>query len=186
MKAKVLAENSLLILLFWRFSQSRINSKAISHMKNSWKVLPFHINSNDAGCKEYSQRNGTAKASSGKSLISVLVCSLTVDRMVCILCYQTRIDSSITVSLGFKKDVHSVRQVFREKRAISNNRFYLRSWIKFLFPSFRTSNLLLNSIGRVSLIIGLNMTFFECLWPQKRKRLSWEVAVALVFLMVCS
>jgi hypothetical protein len=94
MKAKVLAENSLLILLSCKFSQPRISSKAISHMKNSWKVLPFHINSNEAGCREYSQRNGTAKASSGKSFISVFVCFLRVDRMVCILCYQTRVDGN--------------------------------------------------------------------------------------------
>jgi len=114
MKARVLAENSLVILLFWRFSQPRINSKAISHMKNSWKVLPFHIISNEFGCREYSQRNGTAKASNGNSFISVFACFLRIDRMVCIVCYRTRIDGNITVGFGFKKDVHSVRQVFRE------------------------------------------------------------------------
>src|SRR4030042_2395425 len=109
MNAKVLAENNLVILLVCSFSQSRINSKAISHTKNSWKVLPFHINSNDSRAlnsrrgsigfnkgsivfNTYSKITGTRKASSGNSLNSVLLCFLRMDRMVCILRYQTQIE----------------------------------------------------------------------------------------------
>jgi hypothetical protein len=109
MNAKDLAEIGLLILFVRRLSQPRINSKAINHTKNSWKVLPFHINSNEPGSKKYSHRSGTANASNGKSFISEFACSLRIDRMVCILCYQTRIDSNITVSFGFKKDMHSAQ-----------------------------------------------------------------------------
>lgn len=122
-----MAESSLSILLSRRVSQLRINSNKINHTKNSSKVLPFHINSNDFGSKEYSQRSGTAKARSGKSLISVFVYFLRVDRMVCILCYQTRIGGSITGSFRFKKDVHSVRQVFRENtRSVTTGHSFRR------------------------------------------------------------
>lgn len=109
MKAKVLSEKSLLILLSCSFSQSRINSKVISHTKNSWKALPFHINSNDsravnsrrgsigfskgsAGFNKYNSSMGTRKASSGNSFISLLVCFLTIARTVCILRYQAQIE----------------------------------------------------------------------------------------------
>jgi len=89
MKAMFLAEKGLLILFGWMFSQLRINSKAISHTKKVWKVLPFHINSNDAGCSKYSHRSGAAKASNGDSFNSVVSCFLRSERTLCILRYQT-------------------------------------------------------------------------------------------------
>jgi hypothetical protein len=83
--ASVLAEKGLMILLGWRLSQPRINSNPINHMKNSWKVLPFHIASNDPGLSRYNHRSGTANAANGNSFKSVFSCSLRKDRTLCIL-----------------------------------------------------------------------------------------------------
>jgi hypothetical protein len=57
-----------------------MNSKAISHMKKSWKVLPFHINSKEAwgdidpkymsdGFRIYKSSNGVVKAISGSGFM---------------------------------------------------------------------------------------------------------------------
>lgn len=80
-KAKVLAEKSFRSLLDCRFSQPRINSSERSHMKKSWKVLPFHINSNDAGSNVYSHRNGIVKATIGRSFNMEFECFLMTCKM---------------------------------------------------------------------------------------------------------
>lgn len=100
MKARVLAEVSFPILFGFMFSQLRINSKAMSQMKNSWNVLPFHINSNELGSSKYSHRSGTANATNGNSFSSVFSCFWRNGRTACIL-RQTQIDNN---SGWFKKE----------------------------------------------------------------------------------
>jgi hypothetical protein len=79
-------------------------------MKNSWKVLPFHINSNDAGSSEYNQRKGTAKASNGKTFINVFMYFVRGEGMICVLRYRTRVDVGITVSVRSKKKMRTLEE----------------------------------------------------------------------------
>jgi hypothetical protein len=114
--ARFLTEKDLEILLGWRLSQPRISSNAISHTKNSWKVLPFHMSSNEPASSRYSHKSGTANASNGTNFNSVSSCSLRNDRILCIL-YATKpgLPMIITVHLGFKNNTHSAVRACYER-----------------------------------------------------------------------